>query len=91
MKKDKIYLILGALVLILPLSGFSRDSKNLLIYVCGILIVFLSLTSIYLNSKYSRKNKSDVFVESKPSTSFSEEKNVLSKPNPLTTENENQN
>jgi len=66
MKKDQIYLILGILVLILPLSGFSRDSKNLLIYICGVLVVFLSLASIYLNSKYSKKNKSDIFVESKP-------------------------
>ncbi len=67
MKKDRIYLILGILVLILPVTGFSRDLKNLLIYVCGILIFFLSLASIYLNSKYNKKTKSDIFVESKPS------------------------
>ena len=67
MKKSQIYLVLGILILILPLTGFSRDSKNLLIYICGVLIVLLSLTSIYLKSKYRKpKPKSDIFVESKP-------------------------
>ena len=67
MKKAQIYLVLGVLVLILPLTGFSRDSKNLLIYVCGVLIVLLSLASIYFQSKYKKpKAKSDIFVESKP-------------------------
>ena len=75
MKQDQIYLILGVLVLIIPITGFSRDSKNLLIYICGVLIVLLALTSLYLSSKYSKKNKSDVFVESKPSISDSENLN----------------
>ena len=75
MKQDQLYLILGVLVLVIPLTGFSRDSKNLLIYICGALIVILSLTSLYLASKYSRKNKSDVFVESKPSLPDSENGN----------------
>lgn len=67
MKKDQIYLVLGFLVLILPLTGFSRDSKNLLIYICGTLIFLLSLASMYLKSKYNKpKIKSDIFVESKP-------------------------
>ncbi len=75
MKQDQIYLILGVLVLIIPITGFSRDSKNLLIYICGALIVLLSLTSLYLASKYSKKNKSDVFVENKPNLSDSENGN----------------
>ena len=78
MKKDRIFLILGILVLILPMTGFSRDSKNLLIYVFGILIFFLSLASIYLNSRNNKKTKSDIFVESSPRL-FSEEKVTLDK------------
>ncbi len=73
MKEDQIYLILGVLVLILPLTGFSRDSKNLLIYICGALITLLAIVSLYLRSKYSRsKTKSDIFVESKPEKKLKE-------------------
>ena len=67
MRKDKIDLVLGILVLILPMTGLTRDLKNILIYICGVLIVIFALISIYLRSKYNKPRiKSDIFVESKP-------------------------
>ncbi len=67
MKKDRINLVLGIILIILPLTGLPREFKNIGIYSCGVLIVLISLASIYFRHKLlNPKLKSEIFEESKP-------------------------
>ncbi len=70
MKKNKLLLIVGIIVMLVPLSGFPRDFKNVTLYIAGLIVVTLSVIAIRQDSRQKiETKKSDVFEESKPNQS----------------------
>ena len=68
MKINRLHAILGFLLVIIPLTDFSRTFKYGFAIITGAIILFFAIQSIHreLHKKHRKPIKHDTFVESKP-------------------------
>lgn len=78
LNQQKISVILGIVIIILPFLGFTRFIKNGIFVICGLIILTFALKEIRKIQKSTSKEKTDVFVESKPQEKTSEINNPKS-------------
>ena len=62
MRKEKIILVLGIWVAILPYLGFPLYLKNILLVVTGLELIYIGYT-MFKNSKIGKKKTFDNFSE----------------------------
>lgn len=88
MKRDKINIILGIIILLTPFSGFPREFKTVILSISALVIIAIALQEIRKEhkKKTSETPPPDAYVESKPAKSFDEN---FQAGKPFRTSNEN--
>ncbi len=68
MKLNRIYAIIGSLLVLVPFLGFTREFKYGFSVLAGAIILYFAINSIHieLRKKHRRPHRYDTFVENKP-------------------------
>ncbi len=73
-RENKINMLVGIIVLLIPFLGFPTTIKNIIFIICGLIIIYISLKSTRREHKKNNKRDKtkDSFAESKPRSAILE-------------------